>query len=234
MRVTSGSDIGLVRTNNEDSYYCSPPHLFVVADGMGGHQAGEVASSMLVAEVKNSVIADGPDHDIEGQLRSIICAANKAIKQKAVADEQFSGMGTTATLLYLTGKKYFWAHIGDSRIYRYRTTNLEQITMDHSLVNIWVKTGTITPKEAMHHPKKNILMRAVGVEDEIEVDTGSGDLKEGDIFLLATDGLTNMVNDREIAAILQDENIADKAQCFLEKANKAGGLDNITAIVIEI
>ncbi|WP_330997934.1 Stp1/IreP family PP2C-type Ser/Thr phosphatase [Pectinatus sottacetonis] len=233
MNVTCGSNVGLVRTNNEDSYICMEPYVYAVADGMGGHAAGEVASKLLIEEVKKDLKNDDVFKYNEEMLKQIIIRANNVILQKSAADEALAGMGTTASLILLQNSRILWAHIGDSRIYYMHESKLVQITTDHSLVDMWVKNGTITAEEALHHPQKNILTRAVGVENAIEVDTGEFSILPGDKVLLSTDGLTNMVEDKKIREILLDETINNKADVLLHEALENGGLDNITAIVVE-
>nr|WP_231036280.1 Stp1/IreP family PP2C-type Ser/Thr phosphatase [Pectinatus sottacetonis] len=223
----------MVRTNNEDSYICMEPYVYAVADGMGGHAAGEVASKLLIEEVKKDLKNDDVFKYNEEMLKQIIIRANNVILQKSAADEALAGMGTTASLILLQNSRILWAHIGDSRIYYMHESKLVQITTDHSLVDMWVKNGTITAEEALHHPQKNILTRAVGVENAIEVDTGEFSILPGDKVLLSTDGLTNMVEDKKIREILLDETINNKADVLLHEALENGGLDNITAIVVE-
>lgn len=233
MYVTHGSNVGLVRSNNEDSYICLEPYAFAVADGMGGHAAGEVASKLLIEEAEQELRHKGESGCSKELLKDIIVRANNIILQKASADKRLAGMGTTASMVYVHDKKIIWAHIGDSRIYFLHDGRLVQITTDHSLVDMWVKNGTITAEEALHHPQKNILTRAVGVDQSIEVDTGEFSAENGDMLLLSTDGLTNMVADEDINKILLDKNIKAKADCLIDKAVENGGIDNVTAIVVE-
>lgn len=233
MYVTHGSNVGLVRSNNEDSYICLEPYAFAVADGMGGHAAGEVASRLLIEEVKKRLQDKKEDELGEDLLKKIIIEANDIILHKASEDEHLAGMGTTASIVCLRGKIISWAHIGDSRIYFMHKEKLQQITTDHSLVDLWLRNGTITAEEALHHPQKNILTRAVGVDSKLDVDTGSFTAAAGDILLLSTDGLTNMIDDMEIKEILSDEAIKDKAGCLINKAVANGGADNVTAIVVK-
>lgn len=233
MHVTHGSNVGLVRKNNEDSYICLEPYAFAVADGMGGHAAGEVASRLLIEEASRILRQQQGAVCNEELLKKIIAGANAAILKRADADERLAGMGTTASIVYVWEKKAIWAHIGDSRIYFLHGGNLVQITTDHSLVDMWVKNGTITAEEALHHPQKNILTRAVGVDSRIEIDTGEFSVAAEDVLLLTTDGLTNMVENDEIEHVLLDKNIEDKAACLINKAVKNGGTDNVTAIVVE-
>ncbi len=232
MKSIGGTDIGFVRKNNEDNFICAAP-LFAVADGMGGHAAGEIASAILVDEVRRASLPAAGFYS-EDDLRCIMEDANQKILDKAKSAAKYSGMGTTAIILAVGEQKAFWAHVGDSRLYRYRDGLLEQLTTDHSLVNIWVENGTLTPQEAKHHPKKNILVRALGTDALVEIDTGSFAVCSGDIYLLATDGLTNMVDDNGIAAVLGVDAIDDKVEKLIAMALDNGGTDNVTAIVVKI
>ena len=234
MHVTHGTNVGLVRGNNEDSYVCAEPHIFAVADGMGGHAAGEVASKLLIGEIRKNLETLSSVTCDEKMLQQCITTANSIILSKSAENRTLAGMGTTASIICLQTDKVIWAHIGDSRIYCCHAGQLRQITTDHSLVDAWVKNGTITAEEALHHPQKNILTRAVGVETDIKVDTGTFPVETGDKLLLATDGLTNMVENAEIKQIMFDESIHDKAEFLIQEALQHGGIDNITAIVVEL
>ncbi len=226
------TDIGKVRESNEDSFVCRPP-LFVVADGMGGHVAGEVASRMAVETVNACFAAPHDDAAPQELLRQAISEANRLIFRMAQEDSERAGMGTTVTAAFVQDAKLFWGHVGDSRLYLLRAGTLSQVTEDHSLVSELVKKGNITPAEALLHPHRNILTRAVGTGEQVKVDTGSIKLQAGDSVLLCTDGLTNMVADDDIAATLrQGGDGAALLAGLVAKANEAGGLDNITAILI--
>lgn len=232
MKIMGGTDVGLVRKNNEDNYFCAEP-LFAIADGMGGHAAGEIASSILIEEVGRAQAEPNRNYT-QTDLCQIMEDANQRIIDQAKLNPERSGMGTTAIILALDGQNAIWAHIGDSRLYRWRAGQLQQITTDHSLVNLWVANGTLTPAEALHHPKKNILVRALGIDALIEVDTGSFAMESGDQYLLATDGLTNMVADAEIATVLAAAEIENKVEKLIAMALDNGGTDNVTAIVVKI
>jgi len=226
------TDIGKVRDTNEDSFICRPP-LFVVADGMGGHVAGEVASRMAVETVSSCF--DGlRDAEPQALLSKAIAQANRRIFRMAQENDGYAGMGTTVTAAFVEGGRLYWGHVGDSRLYLLRAGELKQITEDHSLVGELVKKGNISAAEALLHPHRNILTRAVGTGEHVKVDTGSFALLPGDRVLLCTDGLTNMVADEDIAATLQQG--GDGAALLaglVAKANAAGGLDNITAIIVD-
>lgn len=223
------TDIGLVRETNEDSFICQPP-LFLVADGMGGHVAGEVASR-LAAETIAKYTATAAGSDYRKLLVEAIGKANGLIHQMAADNSDCAGMGTTVTAAYIIGPKLYWGHVGDSRLYLLRAGELRQLTEDHSLVGELLKKGSITPEEALQHPHRNILTRAVGTAERTQVDTGSLALAAGDRLLLCTDGLTNMVDDEAIKAVLAES--GDRAAAELvDKAKAAGGFDNITAVVV--
>ena len=231
VQVYKATDIGLVRQVNEDSLATIEPDTYIVADGMGGHVAGEVASHILV-ETAHTIL----DSDVtysEKLLQTVVLRANNAILDAIRSHPEYAGMGTTATIFHREGNIGIWAHVGDSRIYLLRHGMLQQLTRDHSLVSDLVANGSITPEEARIHPQRNVLMRAVGVEEELLVDTGQLELFPGDCLLLCTDGLTNMVTNEEIREILLQENHEDKAAVLIRKALAGGGRDNVTAIVVQ-
>ncbi len=229
-RVYTATDIGHRRRKNEDILACIEPETYLVADGMGGHAAGEVASRMM-AETASAVI--GAQEDVsERILEKAILKANDDIRRLADEKPEYEGMGTTATLFHREGTVGFWAHVGDSRLYLWREGTMRQITHDHSLVSELVSKGTITPEEARQHPQRNVITRAVGVERELLVDTGSFSIQAGDILLLCTDGLTTVVSDEIIGEILSGNPLEDKAKTLVSRALDAGSRDNITAVVI--
>lgn len=233
IKVYAATDVGKVRAGNEDNQAVFDPSLYVVADGMGGEAAGEVASRLLTETVK-SVLANKTDI-AEGELQQAILTANQKILQCANAEPHYHGMGTTASVLHIGkfAQSACWAHVGDSRIYVLHdgTSQMTQITRDHSYVESLVEQGSITADEAKVHPRRNMLLRAVGVEADLQVDTGSLAVQASDIFLLATDGLMKMVSDTKIVAILQS-NCADPAKELVAAALEAGGVDNVTVIVV--
>ncbi|MBR1729023.1 MAG: Stp1/IreP family PP2C-type Ser/Thr phosphatase [Selenomonadaceae bacterium] len=235
------TNVGKVRKQNEDAIAIIEPETYLVADGMGGQAAGEVASKMLVDTVE-SELKSTPQLWNEEILKSAILTANEKILSAAKNNLDYQGMGTTATILHIskslesqTGfiiQTAYYAHVGDSRLYKLDCENLEQITQDHSYVEELVRRGEITEAQARVHPLKNLLTQAVGVKNDLEVATGQFKVKHGDIFLLCTDGLTNMVNDYEIAKILNSsENPADD---LIKAALDHGGRDNVSAIVLGI
>ena len=230
-KIFQATHVGKVRDNNEDSLIVIEPKTFVVADGMGGASAGEVASQMLVETVKNFLLKQPATWD-EKILAQAILLANDKILNMARRHKEYEGMGTTATILNLDGGQAYFAHVGDSRLYRLRNNILQQITEDHSYVETLVRRGEITPEEARVHPMKNVLTQAVGAVENISVDTANFPVESGDTFLLCTDGLTNMVDDDSIKNILQSA--LNPADALIDAALKAGGRDNISVIVVGV
>jgi PPM family protein phosphatase len=224
------TDVGREREGNEDSFLVRPP-LFVVADGMGGAQAGEVASRTLV-EVFEEAAAAG---ELPDALEATVQKANGRIHQMAVDDPKLKGMGCTATASFVSGGRLTTAHVGDSRLYRLREGPLEQLTEDHSLVGGLVRLGQLTPEEAEVHPQRSVILRAVGVEESVEVDLLEHDVEPGDVYLACSDGLSGMVRDEVIAETLKAFPALDvAAQMLIELANAAGGRDNITAVLFRV
>ena len=233
MRVVIGaaSDIGRARERNEDSYVVEEP-LFAVADGMGGHRGGAVASSMAL-ETLREVLQD--DRVAPTVLIEEIKAANQRVLRRGEADRDLRGMGTTLTALLAEGGKAHIAHVGDSRAYLLRDGSLKQLTEDHTLVQRMVLEGKLLPEEAERHPQRSILTRALGVDEDIEPDTLTLDpVLPGDRLLLCTDGLTGMVDGDRIEAVLQSEHDPQRAaDTLIDEANAAGGDDNITVLVLD-
>lgn len=233
MRASVKSDIGLARQTNEDSYICDHP-IYIVADGMGGHVAGEVASKMVTVAVKEAVQAKSAALPrSEDVLTEAILEANALVLQKAKQQAEYAGMGTTISMFCVDRRECLWAHVGDSRIYLLRQRRMTQITRDHSLVWDLVEKGAITKEESLTHPRRNLLTRAVGVDEDLQIDTGRLALRPGDRVLLCTDGLTNMVGDEEIQEIISSADIAQSVNALIDRANQNGGIDNITALLIE-
>jgi serine/threonine protein phosphatase PrpC len=225
------TDVGRQRTANEDSLFVSPP-VFAVADGMGGAKAGEVASAVAVEAVEAAPDSTDP---AEAQLAGIVRDANRRIYELAVADESRRGMGTTLTLAKVHGDEVSLAHVGDSRAYRLRAGELEQLTRDHSLVAELERSGQITAEAAEHHPQRSIITRALGPEPDVEVDTYTLAGREGDVFLICSDGLTSMISDEEVSSILRSaESLAEAAEALVRAANQSGGKDNITVILFRL
>lgn len=231
MRVGAKTDIGKLREVNEDSYGYHG-RLFVLADGMGGHQAGEIASAIAVETV---LAADLVGARPAARLHQAILEANQAILAEVQKHPEHTGMGTTINVLYLDTTQAYIANVGDSRIYRLSGGRLNQLTADDSLVAQLVKNGSITEEEAKVHPRRNVLIQALGMEGNLEFEVTTVGIAPGDKFLLCSDGLTGMLDEKTIAAYLA-EDIAPQliAEQLVEAANKAGGRDNITVIVVEI
>jgi PPM family protein phosphatase len=225
------TDVGRQRSANEDSLVLQPP-FFAVADGMGGARAGEVASA-IAADAFEGASEEG--EAAEAQLARILREANRRIYDLAVTDESRRGMGTTLTAAKVHGGEVSLGHVGDSRAYRMRDGELDQITRDHSLVAELERSGQITPEAAEHHPQRSIITRALGPEPDVEVDTYTLSGREGDLFLLCSDGLTSMIPDGEVAAILRTSaTLDDAADALITAANQSGGKDNITVVLFRL
>jgi PPM family protein phosphatase len=226
------SDTGRRRRRNEDNYVVAPP-LFAVADGMGGAQAGEVASRLAA-----SALESGDSDGLEGLQRidSLIQEANRRIYDRASTDPSASGMGTTMTVALVEGMTVVIGHVGDSRAYLVRDERMEQLTDDHSLVNELQKSGKLSAEEAQAHPQRSVITRAVGTDPDVDVDGFTIEAEEGDVFLICSDGLTDMVEDEEILELVhQNRDDLEKAvQTLVAAANRGGGEDNITAVAFRI
>jgi PPM family protein phosphatase len=228
MRIEIGSatDIGKVRERNEDSILVDPP-LFVVADGMGGHRGGDVASQVAIETLERLAEED------HGSLTEHVRRANRAVWDRSVEDQGLSGMGTTLTAVRIDGDQVTLAHVGDSRAYLLRNDALQQLTDDHTLVARMVRSGEITKAEAEVHPHKNVMTRSLGTDQDVEVDEDSIVLEDGDRLLLCSDGLTGMVTEDQIQAILEaSPTPQNAAERLVRAANRAGGVDNISVVVL--
>ncbi len=227
----TGTDTGLQRRANEDSLLARAP-LFVVADGMGGAQAGEVASRLAVESFHNGL---GEANSPERQLEANAHAANARIHELSQSDARHAGMGTTLTAVYVGAEEVAIAHVGDSRAYCMRDGELMRLTDDHSLVDELIREGRLTPEEAEEHPQRSIITRALGPEETVEVDTRSFRARAGDVYLLCSDGLTSMVPEARVAEILRSERQLRRAgEALIAEANRAGGRDNITVILLRL
>jgi PPM family protein phosphatase len=229
MRIDAGvaTDIGKVRERNEDSFLVDPP-LYAVADGMGGHRGGEVASE-LALETVEALSRSG-----RGSLSDQVREANRAVFERSMTDRTVSGMGTTLTAAMVDDSGAHLAHVGDSRAYLLRAGALRQLTEDHTLVNRMVKAGEISTDEAETHPHRNVLLRALGTEPDVKVDSEDVPLIDGDRLVLCSDGLTGMVTEDQIQAILETTpSPQDAATRLVRAANRAGGIDNITVVVLD-
>lgn len=226
------SDTGRKRRRNEDNYVVAPP-LFAVADGMGGAQAGEVASRLAA-----SALEGGDSDGLSGleQVDALIQAANRRVYDRASSDPSASGMGTTMTVALVEEMTVAIGHVGDSRAYLVRGEQMEQLTEDHSLVNELQKSGKLSAEEAHVHPQRSVITRAVGTDPDVDVDSFTIEAQEGDIFLICSDGLTDMVEDEEILELVhRNRDDLDKGvRALVEAANRGGGEDNITAVAFRI
>jgi PPM family protein phosphatase len=228
LRVGVATDIGRVRERNDDSYLVDEP-LFAVADGMGGHKGGDVASQLALETIEAGFLEGGRD------LAQPIRDANAAVFERSQVDTAVRGMGTTLTAVVVEGASALFAHVGDSRAYLLRAGDLRQLTEDHTLVARMVKSGEISEAEAGVHPHRSVLTRALGTEPQVEVDEFDVALTDGDRLLLCSDGLTGMVTEEQIVAILSAApDPQDAADRLVRAANRAGGVDNITVLVLDV
>ena len=240
MKVFAKSDIGKARDMNQDSYYVSQPSetvgLYIVADGMGGYNGGEIASKLAIISAKNYiennfVKTEHSKEELQNLVKNAIEYANMVVYEKSKEDKSLEGMGTTIEVVLACENRIYIGHIGDSRVYRIRKNIIRKLTVDDSYVQKLLKDGTITKEEARSHPKKNMLTKALGCTSFVEpIVTVKGFLKD-DIIVITSDGLTNMVNDEEILKII-NEDIEKESEKLVEKANEAGGLDNITVVIV--
>ena len=229
---SASTDTGRRRRRNEDAFVCEPP-LFAVADGMGGAQAGEVASRLAADSVREAKLGDLPSPE---QTVEIIREANRRVYAYSSENASTRGMGTTMTVALVEGSVVTIGHVGDSRAYLLREDQLTQLTQDHSLVAELVRSGRLSPKEAESHPRRSVITRALGTESDVEVDVFSIRAQNGDLFLLCSDGLTSMVSDEEIAKLLvaARADLDSAGEKLVAAANQAGGEDNITVVLFEL
>ena len=229
--VAYKSDVGRVREGNEDSFLVQDP-LFAIADGMGGHVAGDVASQTAIETITQNAATDTPAEP--SALEELIKKANVAIWQKAQDEPALHGMGTTCTLILVDGSRIHIGHVGDSRAYLLRDGELSQLTEDHTLVGRMVKEGRLQPEEAERHPQRNIITRTLGVDPEVQVDTMSLEMTEGDRVLICSDGLNSMLDGSAIQDALANETDPQvAADRLVDEANAAGGEDNVTVVIID-
>lgn len=247
LEFASKTDTGLVRPHNEDFIAVSPAIGFVIlADGMGGYSAGEVASSIATTVVQETFEEQLPLHfknegpKLGKQLQQVVidavARANASIMEAAMIEPQFAGMGTTLVVGLFYRDKTLFAHVGDSRAYRFRDGHLEQITRDHSLLQEQIDAGLITQEDALHSPNRNLITRAVGVDPEIEIEIHEHATRPGDIYLLCSDGLSDMLSVGEMTTILGRQSADLEAACveLISGANQHGGKDNISAILAKV
>lgn len=245
MQIFAKTDIGRQRKINEDYFYIPEQNqkikLFILADGMGGYSAGEVASKMATKAVKEYIFEHFEKCKVskdktEEMIKLAIDYANSKVFEKSMTNSEMTGMGTTIDVCLIYNSKLYIGHIGDSRVYRIRKDFMRKITRDDSYVQTLIDDGTITKEEAFNHPKKNMITKAVGCEKKVESNVYSKTFIKGDILLMSSDGLTNMIKENEIFEIIKkyNENEEDDiAEILVKKANENGGLDNITVIIIK-
>lgn len=241
LEVVSRSDPGMVRSHNEDAVFgLAEAGLVILADGMGGYNAGEVASGMAIAWLADNLppvltTVNRPD-EVQQQIEAQVCLANDSIFKAAESQPQYAGMGTTLVIGYFHDNLLTLAHIGDSRAYRLRGDAFVQLTRDHSLLQEQIDSGMITPEEARFSQNKNLVTRALGVDSEVEVEIRDHAVVPGDVFLLCSDGLNDMVTDEEIGMTLQTlhSNLALAADQLIEMANDNGGRDNVSVILVKV
>ena len=238
MKTFSKTDIGMVREVNQDYVFTTEtpignlPNLLVVADGMGGHRAGEYASRLAVEVLKQELEGSTKD-DPEAMMRNAITRANERVLEAARQDAKLSGMGTTLVVATVIERTLYFANVGDSRLYLIND-DIKQLSKDHSLVQEMVRLGGINQEEAKYHPDKNIITRAIGAKDEVEIDFYEYRLKKGDMLLICTDGLSNMVEDEEILHIVKcSRDVVEAVEQLIERAKDHGGNDNIGVIVAQ-
>jgi len=242
MKIYAGTDIGMVRKMNQDAYYISEENdnykLCILADGMGGYSGGEVASSLACVSaeeyIRNNFEKEKTyiKEEIIEIIKKAMEYANNAVYEKSKEKEELEQMGTTLEVCLIYNNRAYIGHIGDSRIYRIRQNIMRKITIDHSYVQKLVKDGKITKEEALTHPKKNMLMKALGCEEQVEPDVMVKGFNENDIILMCSDGLTNMISEQEIYNIIEKD-IESAIYNLIKKAKELGGYDNITAIIIK-
>lgn len=238
MKTFSMTDIGMVREVNQDNVYVSDtpigqiPNLLVVADGMGGHRAGEHAS-WLAVEVVKQTLQNSTQNNPEAMFKEAILSANQALIDSASQDANLKGMGTTLVVATVIDRTLYFANVGDSRLYLLNH-EIKQLSKDHSLVQEMVRLGGINEEDAKRHPDKNIITRAIGVKENLEIDFFEYRLKKGDVILMCTDGLSNMVEDQEIFKIVKSaRDVVEAVEQLIERAKAKGGNDNIGIVLAE-
>jgi len=240
MKIGFSTDVGLKREINQDSLYVSEQQLYpivAVADGMGGHKAGEVASQMFVETIKKyeQILLENPEENIPKILRDLFEEANREIYAKSQDEEECRGMGTTATVAIIDEPTMYIAHVGDSRLYIYECGQLKQLTKDHSVVGEMLRSGEISAKEAINHPQKNIITKAVGTSETLLAEFSEIEIDTIIVGFLCSDGLTNMLTNDEIEEVILDkiDNLNEASRELVKRANENGGTDNITVILIK-
>jgi PPM family protein phosphatase len=229
-QLAAATDTGRKRRRNEDAYVLRPP-LFAVADGMGGAQAGEIASRLATDALRES----SGDGSAEQRVEELVQGANRRVYERSSEDASVSGMGTTITVALVEDGHVTIGHVGDSRAYLARAGSLEQLTEDHSLVGELMRSGKLSPEEAETHPQRSVITRALGTDPDVDVDVFTLEAQPGDVFLLCSDGLTSMVGDETILGTLRGaEDLEAAAEALVSQANRGGGEDNITVVCFEL
>ncbi len=251
MRMVSAgrTDVGVKRAHNEDNFLTLPEeNVYAVADGMGGHSSGEIASQIAIEGISNFFKATRQDEDItwpykmdknrpydENRFVMSVKLANLRIFEASQREARYRGMGTTVAGMNFLDGDILVAHVGDSRVYRIRNKQITQITEDHSLLNDYIKAKKLTPEEIENFPHKNVIVRALGMKETVLVDLSRHTLQEGDVYLACSDGLSGMVTDEQMLDIVvKSTDLEQAAKMLIETANKAGGVDNITVILSRI
>ncbi|MCI9411114.1 MAG: Stp1/IreP family PP2C-type Ser/Thr phosphatase [Eubacterium sp.] len=240
MQTFSITDKGRTRNTNQDYVYCeenavgSFPNLFIVADGMGGHNAGDTASRMCVEEVVSQIEQSTKVTPI-GIFEQAVAAANEKVFQASLSDKALNGMGTTIVATVVFGDTAYIVNVGDSRLYVYKDT-FRQVTIDHSLVEEMVQSGKLHKEDMRTHPNKNIITRALGTNSDVKADCFEIEVDEGDVLLLCSDGLSNMLEDEKIERIIRSnrEDMSEAGRQLVQEANEAGGKDNISVVLIQV
>lgn len=241
MRILAKSDVGKAREMNQDYFYAGPGEgelkMYILADGMGGYKGGEIASNLAVNCVKNYICNNFPNipkekESILNLINSSIEYANMVVYEKSQEIPELKDMGTTLDVVIIHTNKVYIGHVGDSRVYRVRKNIIRKLTSDHSYVEKLVKDGSITKEEAYNHPNKNMLLKALGCNNLVKPDVFYKGFFKGDILLMCSDGLTNMLKESEIYSILLN-NPDTPEEALIKEANKAGGLDNITVVIVD-
>lgn len=249
IRYAGNTHVGMKRDHNEDSLcICPEENVYIVADGMGGHASGEVASQMAVETLAKFYKETAEDEEItwpfkmdkdkkyqENRLVASIKLSNQRIFESAVQNQRQKGMGTTIVVTFFTESEVYTAHVGDSRVYRLRSGDLTQITEDHSLLNDYIKMKDLTPEEIENFPHKNVIVRALGMKETVQVDVSVEEPQDGDIYLLCSDGLNGMIDDKKIRETLLSANDDLELACnrLIQAANEAGGTDNVTVVLAQ-
>jgi len=239
LRIEYGaqSDQGMIRTSNEDSFIADPQsNTYLVADGMGGHAAGEIASHIAASTVGELLSGLSQNSDVEELLQAAVQEANRRVFEAQKLNPEYRGMGSTLTVLTIPDSRFYLAQVGDSRAYLYRDKTLSQLSRDHSLVWPLFEKGLMSKDDISRHPQKNLITRSIGTHPEVEADLESGALVEGDVFLLCSDGLTDVLSDHDILQILSNGsmNPQEMSEKLVQAANFGGGPDNVTVVVVSV